>query len=56
VLAYFEDARELSREDMEHSQDRGDARLFFRTCLVFLGDPRSVGHRREVDVIDARGT
>ncbi|MET8998411.1 CHAT domain-containing protein [Amycolatopsis sp. NPDC004169] len=53
VLAFFEDVRDLSKEDMEHSRERGDARLFFHTCLIFLGDSRSVGHPGEVDVTDA---
>lgn len=53
VLAFFEDARKFSKEDLEHSRERGDARLFFHTCLIFLGDPRSVGHHREADVTDA---
>ncbi len=53
VLAFFEDVRELSEEDMEHSRERGDARLFFHTCLIFLGDRRSVGHPGEIRVTEA---
>ncbi|MEU4252935.1 CHAT domain-containing protein [Amycolatopsis sp. NPDC026612] len=56
VLAFFEDVRNLSEKDLEHSRDRGNARLFFHTCLVFLGDPRSVGHREEARVTAAMTT
>lgn len=51
-LAFYQDVRKLSKDDLEHSLPRGEARLFFRTCLTFLGDPRSVGHPDEVYVTD----
>ncbi|WP_410597365.1 hypothetical protein [Amycolatopsis sp. lyj-23] len=53
VLAYFEDVRDLSEKDLEHNDGRSQARLFFHTCLVFLGDPRSVGHPEEAGVTAA---
>ncbi|MEU6151487.1 CHAT domain-containing protein [Actinosynnema sp. NPDC047251] len=53
VLAFHADVRTTSRGDLEDNQRLTDARVFVDACLTFLVDPRSVGHRREGDVVDA---
>ncbi|MFJ8964622.1 CHAT domain-containing protein [Lentzea sp. NPDC102401] len=50
ILAFYEDVREISENDLENNSPRAEVRSFVGACLLFLCDERSLRHPRENDV------